>query len=105
MHSTLVVWPRNWPLRRLRPFSPFPTKGAAKSAPCAPRGVQGVGRLSRVERRFFRARNPTGDGHCRRFGIYQVMGLVEDPPMKAATVRAVVLPPHTPEKGENHGDH
>ena len=36
-----IIWPRNWPLRRLRPFSPFPTKGAAKSAPCAPRGVRG----------------------------------------------------------------
>ena len=64
------LWPRSWPLRRLRPFSPFPTKGAAKSAPWTPRGVQGVGRLSRVERRFFRARNPTGDGHCRCFGSW-----------------------------------
>ena len=33
------------------------------------------------------------------------MGLVEDPPMKAATVRAVVLPPQPLKKGENHGDH
>ena len=56
MHTTSyestvhTLWPRNWPLRRLRPFSPFPTKGAAKSAPCAPRGVQGAGRLSKSYR-------------------------------------------------------
>jgi hypothetical protein len=52
MHTT-SYWPRNWPLRRLRPFSPFPTKGATKSAPQTPQGVRGVGRLSRVDRRFF----------------------------------------------------
>ena len=66
MHTT-SYWPRNWPLRRLRPFSPFPTKGATKSASQTPQGVRGVGRLSRIDRRFFRARNPAGDGHCRRF--------------------------------------
>ena len=69
MHTT-CVWPRNWPLRRLRPCSPFPTKGATKSASQTPQSARGVGRLSRVDRRFFRARNPAGGGHCRWFFVH-----------------------------------